>query len=93
MPPLHRETERGCEPDAALVQHGDARAKLFDFVEEMGREKDRELQFAMEAEDGLAHFVDAFGVQAVAGFIQNQKHRLRQQRAMRLVPISLLNRT
>jgi len=53
---------------------------LLDLIKEMRREQNRQTQLAMKAQNRVAHFVNAFRIQAVARLIQDKQLRLRQQR-------------
>jgi len=67
---LARFGERAFEDFPALVEDGDAGAKLFNLVEQMGGEENGQPKLAMQALDRLPHFVDALGVETVAGFVE-----------------------
>ena len=78
--------ERAFKNFFALLQHGDARAELLHFVQQMRRQQNGQAEFAVQPQNGLAHFVDAFGVKAVARLVENQQFRLGQQRLRQREP-------
>src|SRR6266404_64088 len=63
-----------------LVQDGDAGAKLLHLAQKVRGQENGQAQFTMEPQNGLAHLVDALGVQAVARLVEDQQLGVRQQR-------------
>ncbi len=52
---------------------------MFHLGEEMRADQDRELKVAVKLPDQFAHFMDALGIEPLAGFIQDQNPWPRQQ--------------
>ena len=57
----------------ALVEDGDPVADLFDLGEKMGGEQNSHAVLAIESQDEVAHLVDALGVEAFGGFVEEDE--------------------
>jgi len=52
----------------------------------MRRQEYRQAEFALKTADRLAHLVDAFGIQSVARFVEDEQFRTRQERLRQSQP-------
>ena len=70
---LLRVGERAFKNFLPLVQDRDACAEQLDFVEQVRGEQDGEAQFLLQSLNGEAHLVDALGVEAIAGLVEDEQ--------------------